>query len=143
MELQDALKIERYKFVTDRLKYFTDLARDAFASYVRFLTALVVGGIALMSGRTKLELAPDLVLYLMHGIAYLITFLGLVAIGQILFCLRKWSGFRRAEHAINPDSPKPSRWSWLYEFGFVLAIVVTVWATWHVYGELPRFLSTP
>jgi hypothetical protein len=60
MELAEALELERYKFVVDRQRYLTELARDAFASYARFFSALAGGGIALVSARSKLELSPEL-----------------------------------------------------------------------------------
>lgn len=141
MDLEETLKVERYRFVTDRQKYFTELARDAFASYARFLTGLVVGGIALVSSRNKLELRLEVVLYLVHGIVYLVTFLGFVASAQIIFCLFKWWGFRRAEGEINPDCPKMSWWSWLFEALYIVAISVTVLAAWHVASQLPSLLQ--
>ena len=141
MDQPDSLKLERYKFVTDRQKYFTDLARDAFASYARFFTGLVAGGILLVSTRNRLELQPDVVLYLVHGIVYLVSFLGFVASAQIIFCLARWRGFRGAERKINSDSPPIRWWWWVFEVLYVLAIVFPVVAAWHTAGALPGVLA--
>ena len=143
MELADSLKVERYKYIVDRQKYFTELARDAFASYARFFTALSTGGIVLVSSRTRLELRPEVVTYLIHGVAWLITFLGFVAIAQIAFCLARWYGFRRAERTVDPESPR-IRWWWrVFEALYIVAIVVTAIVAWHVVDEIPRLLYPP
>ena len=115
MDLKESLTLERYKLVTDRQRYFTELARDAFASYVRFLTGLSAGAITIVSTRNRLDLRVDVVLYLVNGILYLVTFLALVASGQIAFCLVRWRGFRGAESKINPESPEPDWWWWIFE----------------------------
>jgi hypothetical protein len=110
MDLRDSLKLERYKLVTDRQRYFTELARDAFASYVKFLTGLTAGAIALVSTRNRLELRIDIVLYLINGILY---------------------GFRTAESKINPDSPKPDWWWWIFETLYIVAILFSVGLAWY------------
>ena len=61
MTLDEELKLERYKLVTDRQKYFTNLARDAFTSYVKIFTTLAIGAITLLSAKSKLNGSyPDL-----------------------------------------------------------------------------------
>ena len=45
MTMEENLKLERYKMVTERQKYFTDLARDSFASYIKVFTYLCAGAI--------------------------------------------------------------------------------------------------
>jgi hypothetical protein len=137
MDLQDSLKLERYKLVTDRQRYFTELARDAFASYVKFLTGLSAGAIALVSTRNRFDLRMDVVLYLIKGILYLVTFLGIVASGQIMFCLARWYGFRTAESKINPDSPEPDWWWWIFETLYIVAILFSVAVAWYYAAGLP------
>jgi hypothetical protein len=141
MDLQDSLKLERYKLVTDRQKYFTELARDAFASYIKFLTGLSAGAIAIVSTRNRLELRIDIILYLVNGILYLVTFLGIVASGQIVFCLARWYGFRTAESKINPDSPEPDRWWWIFETLYIVAIWFSVSVAWYYAAGLPGKLQ--
>ncbi|MGD0200982.1 MAG: hypothetical protein ABSD27_09580 [Bryobacteraceae bacterium] len=140
MDLHDSLKLERYKFVTDRQKYFTELARDAFASYARLFSGLAAAGVALVSTRTKLELRPAVLLYLINGILYLTTFLGLVTSAQIVFCLARWWEFRNAERKMNPDSPPIGWWWWLFETLYVMAILVAVVGAWCVARQLPELL---
>jgi hypothetical protein len=130
MDLKESLKLERYKLVTDRQRYFTELARDAFASYVKFLTALTVGALTLVSTQNRLDLRIDIVIYVVRGILYLITFLGVVASSQIVFCLARWYGFRRAESKINPDTPRPDRWWWIFESLYIVAICFSIGVAW-------------
>ena len=130
MSMEDNLRLERYKLVTDRQKYFTELARGTFASYMRAFTVLASGGIALVSTKSKLELQPRLLLPLLDGIVYLIAFLGVAAIGQIIFCLVRWHGFRRAERKINPDSPEIRQWWWVFEGLYCTAIAASTVAVW-------------
>jgi hypothetical protein len=137
----DPLRIERYKFVTDRQKYFTDLARDAFGSYSKLLAGLTAGAMTLVSTRNRLELRPDVVLYLVHGIVYLVGFFGVVAAAQIIFCLARWFGYRRAQQALDPKAPAMGWWWWIFETLYVVAIVVSIWALWHIAGQLPTLIQ--
>jgi hypothetical protein len=141
MNLIESLKLERYKLVTERQKYFTELARDAFASYVRFLTGLTAGAITLVSTRNKLELRPPVVLFLVDAILYLVWFLAVVTSGQIVFCLVRWYGFRKAEARINPDSPPPDWWWWVFETLYVIVIVFSAIVAWRVARQLPGLLG--
>ena len=141
MVLNDSLKLERYKLVTERQKYFTELARDAFSSYVRFLTALTAGAITLVSTRNKLELRLPVVLFLVDGLLYLVWFLALVTSGQIVFCLVRWNGFRKAESKINPDSPSPDSWWWIFETLYVIVVVLSAIVAWRIATQLPSLLG--
>ncbi len=142
IDLQDALKVERYKLVVDRQRYFTELARDSFASYIRFLAGLTAGAITLVSTRNKLELKPELVVQLVNAIVYLVTFLGAVACVQIVFCLKRWRGFRGAESKINPDTPSPDWWWWMFETAYVMAIVFSLYLAWYVKSALPALIQS-
>jgi hypothetical protein len=141
--LEDSLKLERYKYVLDRQKYFTDLARDAFASYARFFTGLVAGGFVLVSTRNRLELRPDVLAYLVHGIVYVLAFLGFVASAQIAFCLARWRGFREAEMKINVSTPPLRWWWWVFETLYILAIWFTIVAAWYAASAMPNMLAKP
>ena len=140
MEIDDSLRLERYKFVTDRQRWFTELAREAFSSYAKFFAALVGAGIALVSSRQNLGLQTQTLLYLIHSVLFLAGFLAGAASIQIAFCLWRWHGFRRAERKVNPGSPAIDKWWWIFE---VLYIVVI----WGAFGgcclfvhNLPRHL---
>lgn len=141
MDLKDSLRLERYKLVTERQRYFTELARDSFASYIRLLAGLTAGGITLVSTRSKLELMPQVVVQLVDAIVYLVTFLGCVAIVQILFCLARWRGFRRAESEINPDTPPPDWWWWLFETMYACAIAFSIYLAWCVKSGVPALIG--
>lgn len=140
MNLVDGLTLERYKLVTDRQKYFTELARDSFSSYMKIFAGLVVGGITLISARAKLELEPNLLLPILDAIVYLVTFLGIVAIGQIIFCLARWLGYRQAEMQVNPASPRIGRWWWIFETLYCVAIVASIVAVWIVSAHLSAII---
>lgn len=49
MILVDKLKLERYKLVTDRQKYFTNLAKNSFGYYIKAFIYLCAGAITLIS----------------------------------------------------------------------------------------------
>jgi hypothetical protein len=138
--LADSLKIERYKFVTDRQKYFTELARDAFASYVRLFSGLGAGAVALVSTWNKLEIKPDFLIFLIQVILSLVTILGFVASAQIVFCLTRWRGYRQGERAVNPDSPTSGRSWWIFEALYIAAILAIIGGAWLVAQRLPSFL---
>ena len=141
MELADALKLEYYKYVIDRQKYFTELARDAFASYAKFFSALGAGAVALVSAKEKLLLKPEMLNYLVSILLYLMTFLALVSSAQIVFCLSRWRHFRRQESTLNPASPAVHRLWWVFESLYILAIGVTVVVAWSLGRQLPALLG--
>jgi hypothetical protein len=141
MDLTDSLKLERYRFVIDRQRYFTDLARDAFALYSKLFSAIVAAGVALVSSGNKLELRPEVLSYLVHALVYLAAFLAIVASAQIVFCLGRWRGFRRAERSINPESPRIGRWWWVFEGLYIVAIWAGVLGTWLLSRQIPQLLS--
>lgn len=130
MSLEDSLILERYRLVTDRQKYFTELARAAFATYIKIFTALGTVAIALVSVQSKLAVDHQLLIPLIDSLASLVSFLGLVTIGQIVFCLARWKGFREAERAINPASPRILWWWWMFETLYVVAVAVSISIGW-------------
>lgn len=141
MSFDDDLKLERYKLVTDRQKYFTELSRDAFASYMKIFTALAVAGITLVSAKSQLSIHPKLLFPLINGILWLITFLGVSAIGQIIFCLYRWNGYRRAEQDINADSPEIKFWWWIFEGLYCLAIMISIIAVWCISSNISSIIK--
>jgi len=141
MELEDSLKLERYKFVIDRQKYFTELARDAFASYAKLYGAAIAGAVAVISARSRLSLRPDTVVYLVRVIAILVTVLGIVGSTQILFCLARWWGFRSAERKIYAQSPPVHWWWWAFETMYILAILAGIVGAWLGLRALPDLLT--
>ena len=130
MTLQESLRLERYKLVTERQKYFTELAKETFNSYARTFVAFTAGAVTLISLKTQLRLAPDVVLGLLQAIAALLSLVAVISIGQIVFCLVRWYGFRNAECQINPECPKPEWWAWIFEGLYSVGIAVSVGITW-------------
>lgn len=130
MTFEESLKLERYKFVTGRLGYFTDLAKETFTSFARTFVAFVAGAVTLISLRKQLGLDPMVVIALLDTIAVLLTFIAVISIGQIGFCLKRWYGFRAAECAINPEVPRAERWAWLFEGMYCLAMVAAIVVVW-------------
>jgi hypothetical protein len=136
MELDESLKLERYKLVTDRQKYFTNLASGAFASYIKIFTGLVAGGIGLVSAKSKLGIEPELVVPLLKGIVCLVTFLGLVAIFQIIFCLVRWKEYREAEREVSAKSPPVKWWWWVFEGLYCVGVGASILTLWVICGKL-------
>lgn len=136
----DPLKRERYKFVTDRQKYFTGLARDAFISYARFFAAIVAGSIVLVSSRDSLHLSNKLLSYLLDAALYLAAFLAVVASLQIVFCLWRWYGFRTVEKHIDTLYTRSNLGWWIFEALYVIAIWAAFIGAWTVIQKLPGLL---
>ena len=140
-DLLSSLALERYKFVTDRQRYYTELARHACASYARFLAALTVGTVALIASTGLLHLPSPLVRRLVDLVGYLLTFLGCVAIVQMLVSLVRWRGYRHAETKISPDTPPAGRWWWLPETLYATAVAVSVLCIWLARTWLPELIG--
>jgi hypothetical protein len=141
MSLNDDMKLERYKLVTGRQKYFTELARGSFSSYMKIFTGLAVAGISLVSAKSKIDLQPQLLILLLKIVIYLITFLGIAAVGQIIFCLIRWKGYRQAESKINPDVPEIKKWWWVFEGLYCAAITASIVLIWMVASSLPNIIK--
>ena len=130
----------RYDFITTKQTYFTELARNTFASYIAVLTSLCAGGVALVSVKEKLEIKKDLLLSLVHSVAYLVTFLGAVSVIQIIFCLVRWYSYRYEEYNLNRASGKPAWWAWIFEACYLLAIFASIIALWVAIGKIGQSL---
>lgn len=130
VSLKDNLKLERYKLVTDRQKYFTELAKDTFNAYVRIFVTFTGGAVTLIYFKKQLDVDPEIIAALLHAIAYLLTLVAIVSVVQILFCLVRWYGLRNTECKISPECPKPEWWAWIFEgmYGFAIsASIIVVW----------------
>ena len=131
MLLDEEFKLERYKLVTDRQKYFTELARSSFGSYVKVLTGLAMASLTLISAQTQLGIKTNLLEKLIYSVAGLTSFWGFVAIAQISFCLFRWRGYRKAEQSVYVDSPEIKWWWWIFETLYCLFIAVSVGCIWY------------
>lgn len=130
MTFDESLKLERYKFVTGRLGYFTDLAKETFTSFTRTFAVFIAGAFTLISTRRQLDLDPTVVIAVLDAIAVLLTLAAMISVAQIVFCLKRWYGFRAIERVINPDVSRPERWAWLFEGMYCLAIVAAIVVAW-------------
>jgi len=130
MTFKESLKLERYKLVTERQKYFTDLARDSFKSYTRTFAGFAAGALMLVSLKKQLSLDAADVTALLQAIAVVLTLAAIISIAQTIFCLVRWYGFRKAECDINPECPKPEWWACLFEVMYCLGILVSVCIAW-------------
>lgn len=141
MSLEDDMKIERYRTVIVRQTYFTELARSSFSSYMKIITGLTVAGISLVSAKAKIDLEPPLLILLLKFGISLVTFFGIAAVGQILFCLIRWLGYRQAEGDINPDVPEIKGWWWIFEGLYCAAIAVSIVLIWMIASSLPNIIT--
>lgn len=141
MTFEESLTLERYKLVTERQKYFTDLAKDTFNSYTTIFAAFAGGAVALVSSKKQLGIEPAVVAALLQMIAVLLTLTAVFTVIQIVFCLKRWYGFRKAECMINPKVPKPENWAWLFEGMYCFGIVLSSAFAWWGFHYLDAILG--
>jgi hypothetical protein len=130
MTFDESLKLERYKLVTERQKYFTNLAKETFNYYTRTFALFAAGAVALVSLKRQLNIEADVIANLVHMIAILLTLIAVGSIVQVVFCLKRWYGFRDAECEINSVCPKPESWACLFEGMYGLGIGVSIIVIW-------------
>ncbi|MBN8443678.1 MAG: hypothetical protein J0M28_18545 [Thauera sp.] len=143
MDFRESMIYERYKVVTSRQLYLVDLTKDTFASYARTLAAFVAGSITLVSVAEKLELSPAVALDLVRAIVVFLSFAALLSVAQIVFCMKRWFEYRKAECEINPDAPAPEWWACLFEAMYALAIFGSVGLIWWGYFYIGSTLGVP
>ena len=140
MSLEDDLELERYKLVTGLQKYFTELARDCFSSYVKLFSSFVAGAVALIYFEQQIKVDPNIIVSLLKAISILVSVLAIFAIGQIIFCLVRWYGLRHTEREINSKCPPPEFWAWVFEGLYIFAITVSVIVLWIGYCQFSKIL---
>jgi len=141
VSLADELKLERYKLITGLQRYFTELAKDAFQSYVRIFVTFAGGAVGLVYFQAQLEVNPTIIVALLRAIAYLLTLVAIVIIGQITFCLVRWYGLRRTESEMNPDCPEPEWWAWIFEGLYVVVIGASIFVVWYGFEYFENLFS--
>src|SRR5215212_3689711 len=114
MNYDEELKLERYKVVTERQKYFTELAKDTFNLYLKIFVYIVTGAVALISLKEKFNIPLDILLRLLTILILLIWLLGASAIFQIGFCLFRWYSLSAEEKTITSIN-RSVRWAFVYE----------------------------
>jgi hypothetical protein len=143
MNLNDSIKLERYKLITDRQKYFTELARDAFGSYLKVFVGLAAGLITLVSAKSQLKLDHDILIDLIQCIKYLITFMGAAITGQIIFCLFRWYGYHGEERQFYSSraNARKKNLYWLFEAFYVLMIIISLAVLWIVIPNVSPMIN--
>ena len=141
MDLYQNLKLERYKMVCERQKYFTELAKESFNSYVKMFVSFTAAAVALIYFKKQLDVDPKIVISLLRAISVLLTLVALITISQIIFCLKRWYGLRKTEHEINPDCPPPEMWAWLFEGLYAFAIAGSIYVTWTGFKHFLNILN--
>ncbi len=142
MATKQELELERYRLVTSRQAYFTDLAKETFSNYIKIFISLSSGAIALISLSKSLVIEVTLLSKLLFAISTLLSIVGIISICQIIFCLVRWYGFHNAERQINPDCPKAEWWAWLFEGMYVLAIIFSIMVLWFGIGHFNEILHS-
>ncbi len=95
--------VERYRFITSKMRYFADRMQDSFKLYIQLATAIIGGfiwlclqpGASQQSGSTLLLVPP------------LFLILGVFMLCLIWFDYRAWYGYRKAESKLIGDMHPP------------------------------------
>jgi hypothetical protein len=123
MTYSDELKIERYKIIKDRQKYFTELAKNAYDLYLKTFIYIVTGAMALLSFKEKINVQGKVLEKVMKILILLIYVVGFAAIFQILFCLVRWYALKSEEKEF-VHTFKKEWWAFIYE-GIYVTIILT------------------
>ncbi len=125
-EYKNQLKLERYRTISSRTRYFTDVAKDTFFLYVKVFVGLMAGLIAILTAKVPLDLRPDTIIQLAEGIFSILLFVGVGFVFQIIFCLVRWYQHRFWENELFDDIPKPVWWAFIFEAIYIGLIIVSL-----------------
>ncbi len=138
MELPDVLILERYRLAIDRQKYYTSVARDAFATYAKFVAGIAAVIAGLLAARESLGLDATIMPDLIAMFGYVLAFLAAAAIVQIVVALVRWRRARAIEAELNPETPALGVFWWASEGMYIAIVVASVIGGWRVLGGLVR-----
>lgn len=141
MEFRDSLILERYRLAIDRQRYFTGVARDAFATYAKFAAGLGVVAVTLVSARESLGLDKDVIPDAIAVLACVLVFLAVVAIIQIVVAMVRWRRFRQAQAEIDSDAPAIHPLWWFAEAAYLLVVAASLALGWRALETLARAAS--
>ena len=125
MDFDDELKLERFKILTDRQKYFTELSRDTYNLYLKTFIYIVTAGVALVSLQEKFNIPVGILTRLLNILILLLIIVGISAIIQIVFCLVRWYKLKADESKINSNAVV-EWWAWIYEGLYVVTILASI-----------------
>jgi len=141
MNLEDSLKLERYKLVTSRQAWVMDVARGVYIGYATTVAAFVGGALTLvLTVKQTSALKPEIVESILFMIAVFITCVAVVSTFQIAFCTWRWYEYRVAECKIYPEAPSPESWAKYFELAFVVLMGASVALIWVGYSALSRIV---
>jgi uncharacterized membrane protein YidH (DUF202 family) len=140
MDYQEELNIERYKVITDRQKYFTDLTKDTFNIYMRTFVYIITGIVALVSFMDKFSIPENVMTQLIKVLISLLTIIAVSSCVQILFCLIRWYSLKNQEKQIN-TAAKVEWWAWIYEGMYMAVIVVSVFFMYAAKNEIRTVIT--
>jgi uncharacterized membrane protein YidH (DUF202 family) len=141
MELRDNLILERYRLAIDRQRYFSGIARDAFATYAKFAAGIGAIAVTLVSARESLGLDKAVMPDAIAVLACLLVFIAAVAIIQVVAAVVRWHRFRRLQAEIDPDTPTLHPLWWFPEAAYVLVILASLILGWRTLEALARAAS--
>ena len=143
MEMEDNLRLERYKLVTSRQAWVVDVARGVYTGYATTLAAFVAGALSLTAATDIVErLGAPTVTKILLFIAIFISCVGIVSTFQIGFCLRRWYEYRDAECHIYSAAPKPEWWAKYFEIAFVVIMGASLALVWIGYFALADIIQS-
>jgi uncharacterized membrane protein YidH (DUF202 family) len=142
MELRDGLILERYRLAIDRQRYFTGVARDAFATYAKFAAGLGAVAVTLVSARESLGLDKAVIPDAIAVLACVLVFLAVAAIIQIVVAMVRWRRFRQHQAEIDSDAPPVHSLWWFAEAAYLLVITASLALGWRILETLARTAST-
>ena len=136
MELQDGFVLERYRLLVERERYCAVMARDAFATYGKFVVVVALGAVAMVSARESLGLDKALMPQLLQLLGALIAFLAFIAVVQIVIAMVRQYTLHEAQRGLDPDATRMRRTWWLADAIYLAIIVVSLLYAWHAAGTL-------
>ncbi|HEY3935630.1 MAG TPA: hypothetical protein VGL65_13545 [Gemmatimonadales bacterium] len=136
MELHDGFVLERYKVLVERERACAAMARDAFATYGKFVVVVALGAVAMVSARESLGLDKEMMPQLLQLLGGLVGFLALVAVAQIITAMVRRHMLHQARRGIDPDTERMRPIWWVADAIFLLIIVVSLLYAWRAAAQL-------
>jgi hypothetical protein len=142
VELHDGFVLERYKLLVERERYCTVMARDAFATYGKFVVVVALGAVAMVSARESLGLDKTLMPQLLKFLGALVAFLAFIAVAQIVIAMVRQYTLHEAQRGIDADVRRMRRTWWVVDAVYLAIIVASLLYAWHAAGALAIQVAT-
>ncbi len=153
-ELTKEAQLEMYKSVIDRQKMCSEFSHYSFLFFIKFIAWVCVALGALVSFVSKIGstvpteketssnivvLTKDHLSLILDGSSSLVWVLGVLTSVQIVFCLCRWTQYRRIESRLSNGVVKAEYGAWIFEVLYVIAILVTCY---YYNSGVDRFSAT-